>query len=99
MAPSSRQAVKRGRRLVRAVAAPLALALLALLVQQHRHAGTVESQTCVACVVHAQRATPVDAQPRLAAPLLVALKAVPERDQKPRSLAVPTPRAQGPPAA
>jgi len=90
--------VKRSR-LARAVAAGIALALLVLVLQQHRHPNAVESAKCVACAVHAQNATPPAVPLVVAAPVLVALDLVHEDDQQPPLLAAPIPHAQGPPSA
>jgi hypothetical protein len=92
--------VRRGFALVRSVAAVVGLALFLLLAQQHRHEGGLESKTCVACSVHAQRATPAGARPPLIVPLqLLALAGSVEADTQAPSRTAPTPRAQGPPKA
>jgi hypothetical protein len=83
----------------RGVAAGIALTLLVLVVQQHRHSNPVENARCVACAVRAQTATPPAVPVVVAAPVLLAVALVLEVDQQPPSLAAPTPRAQGPPSA
>lgn len=83
----------------RALCAGIVLALLVLAGQQHRHANPIESTRCVACAVRVQRAIPPPTPIVVAAPVLLALPQSPERDVELPSLAAPTPRAQGPPAA
>jgi hypothetical protein len=95
-----RLASPRRGKLIRGLACVVGLALLLLAAEQHRHSGGVQGGTCVACAVHAWRAAPVDAQPRLTAPLLLlALVVVDLDDEAPPALPPPTPRSQGPPRA
>jgi hypothetical protein len=83
----------------RGVAGFIAIALLVLAGQQHRHRTSIESTKCVACAVRVQRATPPPTPVVVAAPVLVALPQIAEQDEQLPSLAAPTPRAQGPPSA
>lgn len=86
-------------RLARVLSAGLALVLLVLVVQQHRHADPLETARCVACAVRSQAAAPPVAPVVVAAPVLIAQETVPAHQSRPLARATPTPRAQGPPAA